>query len=97
MPGYLRIGPGGPLMERFCGMPFTGAGIRDVLRFLEARDADEPFGYLVTPNVDHVVRNWRGGGKFADAYEQADLSLCDSRIGCKPARFNASAPDRRSP
>ena len=67
-------------MERFCGMPFTGAGIRDVLRFLEARGADEPFGYLVTPNVDHVVRNWRDGGDLVRIYDDAELSLCDSRI-----------------
>lgn len=67
-------------MERFCGMPFTGAGIRDVLRFLEARGGDEPFGYLVTPNVDHVVRNWRDGGNLVRIYDDAELSLCDSRI-----------------
>lgn len=71
---------GDPMMERFCGMPFTGAGIRDVLRFLETRRADEPFGYLVTPNVDHVVRNWRDGGDLVRIYDDAELSLCDSRI-----------------
>ncbi len=80
---HKRRGPGcrdGRLMNRFCGMPFTGASIRDVLGYLEARSIDDPFGYIVTPNVDHVVRNWREGGQLVQIYEDADLSLCDSRI-----------------
>lgn len=78
---HKRRGPGcrdGRLMNRFCGMPFTGASIRDVLGYLEARSIDDPFGYIVTPNVDHVVRNWREGGQLVQIYEDADLSLCDS-------------------
>lgn len=69
-----------PLKQRFCEMPFTGAAIRDVLRYMESRSVNDSFGYLVTPNVDHVVRNWRDGGELVEIYEAADLSLCDSRI-----------------
>ena len=61
-------------------MPFTGAAVRDVLGYLEARSVEDRFGYIVTPNVDHVVRNWRDGGELVQVYEDADLSLCDSRI-----------------
>ena len=84
-----RLGrAGGDLLKtRFCEMPFSGVSVREVIRFLETRTVNDPFGYVVTPNVDHVVRNWRGGGKFVDAYEQADLSLCDSRIIGLIARF----------
>lgn len=61
-------------------MPFTGISVRDVIGFFEARTVRDPFGYVVTPNVDHVVRNWRDGGKLVEIYDDADLSLCDSRI-----------------
>lgn len=68
------------LKTRFCEMPFTGISVRDVIGFLEARTVKDPFGYVVTPNVDHVVRNWRDGGQLIEIYDDADLSLCDSRI-----------------
>lgn len=42
------------------------------------------FRYLVTPNVDHVVQLHRPGdpgrARLWQAYEEADLRLCDSRI-----------------
>lgn len=68
-------------------MPFSGISARDVIRFLETRTVNDPFGYIVTPNVDHIVRNWRSGGKIVEVYEDADLSLCDSRIVSLIARF----------
>ena len=49
-------------------------------RLFESRTFRDPFGYIVTPNVDHVVRNWRDGGQLIEIYDDADLSLCDSRI-----------------
>ena len=69
-----------PLKQKFCEMPFTGVGVRDVLRYLETRTVNDPFTYIVTPNVDHVVRNWRDRGELVEIYEDAELSLCDSRI-----------------
>lgn len=65
---------------RFCEMPFSAVDARETIRFLELRTATDPFGYIVTPNVDHVVRNWRGDGQLAELYDEAELSLCDSRI-----------------
>lgn len=79
---------GGRLLKtRFCEMPFSGISVRDVIRFLETRTVNDPFGYIVTPNVDHIVRNWRSGGRIVEVYEEADLSLCDSRIVSLIARF----------
>ncbi|MGD9510287.1 MAG: WecB/TagA/CpsF family glycosyltransferase [Geminicoccaceae bacterium] len=75
------------MKTRFCEMPFSGVSVRDVIRFLETRTVNDPFGYIVTPNVDHIVRNWRSGGRIVEVYEDADLSLCDSRIVSLIARF----------
>ena len=63
------------LKTRFCEMPFTGIAVRDVIGYLESRTFKDPFGYIVTPNVDHIVRNWRDGGKLVEVYDDADLSL----------------------
>lgn len=68
------------LDARFCGVAFSGLDIESTLRYLESRTARDPFAYIVTPNVDHVVRLWRAEAAVRDAYEDADLSLCDSRI-----------------
>ena len=61
-------------------MPFSAATAASVLQYLELRRSTDPFGYVVTPNVDHVLRNWRDSAALAQVYEEADLSLCDSRI-----------------
>lgn len=49
---------------------------------LRARTVSAPFRYLVTPNVDHVVRLSRldPAGPEHQAYAQAGWCLCDSRI-----------------
>jgi len=44
------------------------------------RPADRPFEFVVTPNVDHLVRLARGGAREAVLYAQAWLTVCDSRI-----------------
>ncbi|HEX2526153.1 MAG TPA: WecB/TagA/CpsF family glycosyltransferase [Geminicoccus sp.] len=77
-----------PLKQKFCEMPFTGVGVRDVLRYLDMRTVNDPFTYIVTPNVDHVVRNWRDKGELVEIYEDAELSLCDSRIVSLIGRFS---------
>jgi exopolysaccharide biosynthesis WecB/TagA/CpsF family protein len=51
--------------------------------------ASSQFSYVVTPNVDHVVRFNRGHNeKIGCAYTAADLSLCDSRILASLARLS---------
>ncbi len=68
------------LDTRFCGVAFSGLDVESTLRYIESRTARDPFAYIVTPNVDHVVRLWRADSPVREAYEDADLSLCDSRI-----------------
>lgn len=48
--------------------------------WLSVRDASSKFAYIVTPNVDHVVRLERAGPELHRIYRQADLCLCDSQI-----------------
>jgi N-acetylglucosaminyldiphosphoundecaprenol N-acetyl-beta-D-mannosaminyltransferase len=69
----------------FLGLPMASLSMEQaidaVLRGCEATT----FSYVVTPNVDHVVRLDKSrdnvdGRAFADAYAAAGLVLCDSRI-----------------
>ncbi len=48
--------------------------------WIAARDANSHFGYVVTPNVDHVVRLETAGPGLRRIYDQAALCLCDSQI-----------------
>ncbi len=52
----------------------------DLLSLLARRAANAPFAYVVTPNVDHVVRAHREGEGIRNLYTQAWLSVCDSQI-----------------
>ena len=38
------------------------------------------FRYIVTPNVDHIVRLWKEPETYGPLYEASWLSVCDSRI-----------------
>ena len=60
---------------------------RQVHDWIAARDARSDFAYIVTPNVDHVVRLERAGPELHRTYSQAALCLCDSRILRRIARF----------
>ncbi len=56
--------------------------IDDALEEVRRRARSNKFSFIVTPNVDHVVRLSREGanGPFRSAYRAAALRLCDSRI-----------------
>jgi N-acetylglucosaminyldiphosphoundecaprenol N-acetyl-beta-D-mannosaminyltransferase len=43
-------------------------------------------GFIVTPNVDHLIR-LQQDEEFFEAYESADYRLCDSQVLLKSARF----------
>ncbi len=60
------------------GTPFDVVHETDVLAMLRERKLDLPCEYVATPNVDHVVRTRRLGCR--DLYDDAWLSLCDSRV-----------------
>jgi len=70
--------PFGQRRTYFLGAPFDCIGRSEVLDMLKASRPGMPFRYVVTPNVDHVVR-LRGNAALASYYERAWLSLCDSQ------------------
>lgn len=66
----------------YLGVSFEQLDEEAVLALLRGRGADSGFAYLVTPNVDHVVR-LSGLDRDSDehrAYRNATWRLCDSRV-----------------
>ena len=72
-------------MTRFMTLDFAD-GDRPALLARVAAMARGPYGYVVTPNVDHVIKLMDGRVE-ADVYEGADLKICDSRILAHLARL----------
>ena len=66
----------------FLGVRFDRLSQQQVIERLGQISAESPFGYITTPNVDHVVRLNREGSEPAikAAYAIADLCVCDSRV-----------------
>jgi len=62
----------------FLGLDFTPMPTLDVVTELVAM-ASKPFGYLVTPNVDHMIR-LDGAPDLRPLYVEAGLLVNDSRI-----------------
>lgn len=69
---------------RFVGLDFDPLSLNEVLDDFQRRSAKSTFDYLVTPNVDHIVRlhdvKEPGIEGIWDAYRQAKWCVCDSRI-----------------
>jgi len=55
--------------------------------WLASRDGDSRYAYVVTPNVDHMVRLANAEEDVQRAYADADLRLCDSRILARLGTF----------
>ncbi|MFO1153012.1 MAG: WecB/TagA/CpsF family glycosyltransferase [Rhodospirillales bacterium] len=72
---------------RFLDVPMCLVSGGDLLSLLARRVPDAPFAYVVTPNVDHVVRVGREGEGIRNLYNQAWLSVCDSQILRRLAGF----------
>jgi len=68
------------------GIDFSNLDPERVAAWLAARDAAEPFGYVVTPNADHLVRLHRHP-TMRRMYDGASLSLLDSRVIATAARL----------
>lgn len=62
----------------FLGAPFDSVSHQDALDALRDAGAEGRFRYVVTPNVDHVVR-LNQNGALRPAYDHAWMTLCDSR------------------
>jgi UDP-N-acetyl-D-mannosaminuronic acid transferase (WecB/TagA/CpsF family) len=61
------------------GLAFADVDAAAAAELLAARPAAAPFGYVVTPNADHLVRLARDPG-LAAIYRGALLRLLDSRV-----------------
>src|SRR3954447_2764354 len=63
----------------FLDLTFDRLTFRQVKDRLRAVTAASPYGYIVTPNVDHIVR-LRREPALRRLYDDARLCLCDSRV-----------------
>ena len=66
----------------FLALDFDPLSIGEAEVWLRARPVDATFAYVVTPNVDHMVRLDRlpAGHAVRAAFDDAALRLCDSRV-----------------
>lgn len=69
---------GGQARRHFLGAPFDELGQDAVVQLVESAESRSKFRYVVTPNVDHVVR-LSSNQTLAPYYDDAWMSLCDSR------------------
>jgi N-acetylglucosaminyldiphosphoundecaprenol N-acetyl-beta-D-mannosaminyltransferase len=74
--------PPKPERREFLGIHFDLLSLSQIKNILKERSRGAGFGYIVTPNVDHMVRL---AGSADDpavnrAYESAAMCLCDSRV-----------------
>jgi exopolysaccharide biosynthesis WecB/TagA/CpsF family protein len=69
--------------SEFLGIRFDLISMEQVLRRLSQVTGEMPYSYLVTPNVDHLVRlheNDQTTRSLKPLYDGADLCLCDSKV-----------------
>ena len=71
----------------FLGLSFHSWSVDRVHDWLAARDTDSVYAYLVTPNVDHMIRLADAPSAVRRAYDKAAMRLCDSRILSRLAGF----------
>lgn len=75
----------------FIDFGFSALDTAAVLEAVRERPAAAPFAYVVTPNVDHVVRLQRSRSDLWPVYRAAWMTLCDSRILALMARTKGCA------
>jgi exopolysaccharide biosynthesis WecB/TagA/CpsF family protein len=63
----------------FLNAAFDRIGFDTALQRVAERPARDPFAFVVTPNVDHLVR-LQTESVLAHLYAQAWLTVCDSRV-----------------
>lgn len=64
----------------FLELAFTTIDLDGAVEAIARRAASAPFTYVVTPNVDHVVRLQLQRSDLWPAYRGAWMTFCDSRI-----------------
>jgi len=80
-----------PAKTSFIDVSFTTLEKSAVLQVLQERPANAPFAYVVTPNVDHMVRLQRSRSDLWPIYRSAWMTLCDSRVLALLARSIGSS------
>jgi N-acetylglucosaminyldiphosphoundecaprenol N-acetyl-beta-D-mannosaminyltransferase len=70
---------------RLLGLDFADADAVRAAAMLAQRPESAPFGYVVTPNADHLVRLARQPALWP-VYDDALLRLLDSRVVARAAR-----------
>ena len=74
--------------KTFLDVAFDTAAADELVRDIARVRDDTPYAYLVTPNVDHMVRLHRNAEpKIASVYSEADYCTCDSRVLALLARW----------
>jgi N-acetylglucosaminyldiphosphoundecaprenol N-acetyl-beta-D-mannosaminyltransferase len=76
--------------KNFLDVGFDVLPVDRLLSRIGAVSSDSAFQYLVTPNVDHMVRLHKHRADIAglaDAYRTADLCVCDSKVLARLARW----------
>ena len=63
----------------FLNSAFDNIGFTTALERIVQRSPASPFAFVITPNVDHLVR-LRRDGVLAPLYAQAWLTVCDSKV-----------------
>jgi N-acetylglucosaminyldiphosphoundecaprenol N-acetyl-beta-D-mannosaminyltransferase len=76
----------------FLGLAFADETLESATGWVTANLTNGGFRYVVTPNVDHIVRLDRQkgtlrGDELTQAYRIADLCLCDSRVLSRLAKL----------
>lgn len=73
----------------FLDVAFDTAPLDRLLETVSRVGKDSPYAYLVTPNVDHMVRLHRKGAEIdlMRLYREADFCTCDSRVLARLARW----------
>lgn len=65
--------------RRLLGLDFACASLDEAARLIASRPPNAPFGYVVTPNADHLVRMSRVPA-LRSLYRSSLLCLLDSRV-----------------
>lgn len=74
--------------HEFCGVVFDALSPIEMLDTCKSVKITDNFRYIVTPNVDHVVRMSKQPDVFKPLYKPAWLCVCDSRILELLAKFS---------
>ena len=78
--------------QSFLDVAFDVLPLEALLARIAAVRPDHTYEYLVTPNVDHVVRLHKQGDDvpgLAEAYRDADLCICDSKVLARLAKWRS--------